>query len=1174
MNQPPLVSIIITAQIPIWLNEALQSALAQDYTNCEIIIIDHSNEKFVAKCVQPYLKQAGHKINFLTTGAGYYKAAEQAIRTSRGAYVKFMTDAEVLAPDCVNKMLCALVKHPQAVLAVAKRKLISPLGTPLPDNISTAALLSEMSLMDGKDVLRYQTSLNYNLLGELGATLIPRAQLVSLMPKREALFSINGKVHSDVSALALYCKLLPKGDIIWLPESLCAIRESDVYSQPHQRDSKEHVVEQRKRINDFICTSAWFKQMSSPREQISVCLASQPQQRAQKDLRTSQQHHLSLNTLSQWLSTRTLEPFQQQYLDQIGQQLSTPVSLAIIINAAESTAAQLESTLVSVKKFDSALLTLETVVIGLSDEENQSAQNILSNENYIISVNKFISDSQAEWFIFVDAGTIFHLSGLIALSTHLLSTKGMLAVYADEFFFIQGEPAGIAFRPDCNLDMLLSSPKTMSQHWLFQRELLLAAEGLDPTAGQSAELDLILKLIVSQGLNCIGHVAEPLLTAQLKKRDIALDAQLIQRHLHHRGYSDAEIDLDQFHNYRLRYNHSLTPKVSIIILASASLPVLITCVTSLMEKTRYQPYELLIVADNECSAERDAWLDAISTVDPQLIRVLHYGHAFNHGAMANLAASQASGDYLLFLHSELAITDGEWLKLLMNHGQRPEVGIVGGKQLSADNKIRHAGYILGANGAAGDVFRGYDDSQSSAMARLHIDQNYSAVSGDFMLVRQTVFNDLGGFDSQNLLFDDVDLCLRAREIGYLVVWTPYARILRSAGRKSRFNGESPHASAKMKQLEEDKLFKRWMPLIANDPAYNANLSLRSRNFDLGADSRLSWQPTRRDEVPQIFVNHADTAGCGHYRMLKPFAAMEEAGIAQGKNGLTLLNISELAQFQPDSLIIQRRYSPAFHNWIERVGNLSNVFKVFELDDYIIELPEKHNNRKNFNADVKEQLRKSLSFFDRFVVSTEPLAEALSEFHPDIRVVKNCLPVDWWGNLHSLRQQGRKPRVGWAGGSSHQGDLEMIADVVKALANEVEWVFMGMCPDKLRPYVHEFHTGVDISLYPAKLASLDLDLALAPVEDNIFNICKSHLRLMEYGACAIPVICSDVECYRNTDLPVTRVQNRLSDWIEAIRMHLADRDESERVGLELQSRLRQEWMLNRKNVTNWLAAWRP
>ena len=118
---------------------------------------------------------------------------------------------------------------------------------------------------------------------------------------------------------------------------------------------------------------------------------------------------------------------------------------------------------------------------------------------------------------------------------------------------------------------------------------------------------------------------------------------------------------------------------------------------------------------------------------------------------------------------------------------------------------------------------------------------------------------------------------------------------------------------------------------------------------------------------------------------------------------------------------------------------------------------------------------------------------------------------------------------------------MIVEVVRTLAGEVEWVFMGMCPDALQPYVHEFHPGVAIADYPNRLAALDLDLALAPLEDNLFNRCKTNLRQLEYGACGYPVVCSDIDPFRDSGLPVTLVRNRTDDWLQAIRMHLADPD---------------------------------
>ncbi|WWG64875.1 hypothetical protein VRB21_17030 [Pseudomonas poae] len=208
-----------------------------------------------------------------------------------------------------------------------------------------------------------------------------------------------------------------------------------------------------------------------------------------------------------------------------------------------------------------------------------------------------------------------------------------------------------------------------------------------------------------------------------------------------------------------------------------------------------------------------------------------------------------------------------------------------------------------------------------------------------------------------------------------------------------------------------------------------------------------------------------------------------------------------------------------------------------------------------------------------MVSTQPLANALKGYNADIRVMENRLPAQWWSGLRSLRQQGHKPRVGWAGGSSHGADLQVIAEVVRELAGEVDWVFMGMCPPALRPFVHEFHGGVNIDQYPARLAALNLDLALAPLEDNFFNACKSNLRLLEYGACALPVICSDILCYRG-DFPVTRVKNRSRDWIAAIREHLAEPDASAAAGDALHRVILDKWMLREDNLLAWREAWLP
>jgi glycosyltransferase involved in cell wall biosynthesis len=222
--------------------------------------------------------------------------------------------------------------------------------------------------------------------------------------------------------------------------------------------------------------------------------------------------------------------------------------------------------------------------------------------------------------------------------------------------------------------------------------------------------------------------------------------------------------------------------------------------------------------------------------------------------------------------------------------------------------------------------------------------------------------------------------------------------------------------------------------------------------------------------------------------------------------------------------------------------------------------------------VPAVVKRGISLCDRVVVSTHALGNALSSMHHDIRVVPNMLAPHLWTGRRAQRRTSFKPRVGWGGGTSHGGDLEVIAQVIRELADEVDWVFFGMCPQELRPYLKEFHAAVSLEAYPAKLSSLNLDLALAPLEYHIFNDCKSNLRLLEYGACGYPVICTDTEAYRGY-LPCTRLTaNTTEEWLEAIRMHLADPQASYRMGDELHDVVMRDFMLRGDNLQYWVNGW--
>ncbi|WDM87923.1 glycosyltransferase [Pseudomonas asiatica] len=793
----------------------------------------------------------------------------------------------------------------------------------------------------------------------------------------------------------------------------------------------------------------------------------------------------------------------------------------------------------------------------------------LDPEQPLRSIEQALREDEADWFMLVEAGSEFTPSGLLIAALDLLAAPDCRAVYGDQVVREQSGEMGAVLRPDLNLDLLLSLPAAIAGHWLFNRQVWLDMGGFRQEAGKAFELDYILRLIESAGFEGLGHISEPLLISDARPlRDCPDEREVIQRHLQARGFSQARIGSRLPGRYDLDYGAPGDVPVSILILLQGkSTERAQRCVESILEKTAYRNYEVLLLALDNASSAVNSWLDGVARLGTDAIRCMRFPAGTTPVAMRNQAAGQARGDFLLWLDEGAAVLDNDWLQQMLNHGMRQEVGVVGAKLVAGDATISHAGFVLGLNGPVGEAFVGQPMDAPGYLQRLQVDQNYVAVSGKCLLVNKGLFLEAGGFDETPELqrWTDVDLCLRLYRGGYLNVWTSRVQLLLSE------DAASPASTA-----EEDALYDRWLPALARDPFYNPNFSLSSTNGFGLAPAPLSWRPLSSwKPLPTILAYAADSQGCGNYRVIQPLETLNREGLAEGMLSESLLTLTELERYQPDSIVLQRQVDDEQIECMRRMQAFSRAFKVFELDDYLPNLPMKSVHKAHMPKDILRSIRRGLAYVDRFVVSTQPLAEAFAGLHDDIQVVQNTLDTRYWKDLKALRRQSRKPRVGWAGGASHTGDLEVIADVVKELANEVEWVFFGMCPDKLRPYVHEYYEGVSIEQYPAMLAKMNLDLALAPVEQNLFNECKSNLRLLEYGACGFPVIASDVRCYQGYhDLPVTLVKNRFRGWVDAIRMHIADLDATAKAGDALRNAVLGGWMLEGDNLASWRKAWLP
>lgn len=803
-------------------------------------------------------------------------------------------------------------------------------------------------------------------------------------------------------------------------------------------------------------------------------------------------------------------------------------------------------------------------------------------DDWIAGFNALAADDSADWLLPIFAGDALPEHALLVLAEYVTAHTDLACCYTDEDILAEGGSDQPLFKPDLNLDMLRSYPY-IGRTLAMRREALVALGGLQAPLDPLAHYDFVFRAIEQYGLGAVGHVAEVLYhggrphTGWLASEAVqALAPTVVAAHLDRLNVAHEMLPGALPGVSRVRYLHERQPPLSIIIPTRDQLPMLNGLIDSLLAKTGYRNYELLIVDNDSQDPAACAYLDGIERLNNPQLRVLRWPHPFNYSAINNFAAAQARGEYLILLNNDTAVLHEDWIEALLNHAQRPEVGIVGAKLHYPDGRIQHAGVVLGLRGPADHPFIGEAMDTPGYMHRLQVDQNYTAVTAACLMIRKSVYEEVGGLDEQDfkVSYNDVDLCLKVHQAGYLAVWTPYARLMHE-GSVSQNKVDTTAHEAKRKRFEGEQhaMYRKWLPLLARDPAYNRNLSLAGNGFDLDTSRSLAWQPFQQPRLPRLYCIAADSQGCGHYRIRQPFQAMQREGLAGGMIAPVHLLPVPMERFAPSAIVLQRQLTDAQISAMRNYRDFSQAFKVYELDDYLPNLPLKSVHRSHLPKDILKSLRKAVALTDRFVVSTEPLAEQFAGLHPDIRVVANRLPLGWWGELQSTRRQTSKPRVGWAGGSGHRGDLELIADVVRDLADEVEWVFFGMCPEKLRPYVHEFHDGVPIEQYPAKLASLDLDLALAPLEDNLFNACKSNLRLLEYGVCGFPVICSDIVSYRG-DLPVTRVRNRYKEWTDAIRTHIADRDATARMGDALREAVRRDWMLTGENLVAWRDAWLP
>lgn len=416
-------------------------------------------------------------------------------------------------------------------------------------------------------------------------------------------------------------------------------------------------------------------------------------------------------------------------------------------------------------------------------------------------------------------------------------------IYSDEDRIdASGQRFAPSFKPDWNPDLLRNQP-FLGRLTVYRTSLLREVGGWRAGLNGLEDWDLALRASAAVPDAHIRHVPHVLYhtcaatprVAESACASGAIARQIVSEHLQRLG-AVAEVDETADGRVRIRYAVGTPPPlVSIIIPTRNGLDLLQRCVAGLRESTDYPNLEVLIVDNQSDDPATLAYLGEVQT-QPH-IRVLRFDEPFNFSAVNNYAAARAHGAILALLNNDVQVTSRDWLFEMVGHALRREVGAVGAKLYYPDGRIQHAGVILGLGKLAGHAYRGLPEPEPGPDTRTFFVQNLSAVTAACLVLRAEIYRAMGGLDvSLPVAYGDVDLCLRLRQRGYRIVWTPHAQ---------GYHWESAtrgldHSLRKVRRLRREQalMLQRWGAALDADPAYNPNLTLAAPGFALAFPPRV------------------------------------------------------------------------------------------------------------------------------------------------------------------------------------------------------------------------------------------------------------------------------------------------------------------------------------------------
>jgi O-antigen biosynthesis protein len=442
--------------------------------------------------------------------------------------------------------------------------------------------------------------------------------------------------------------------------------------------------------------------------------------------------------------------------------------------------------------------------------------------------NRGLELAAGEWIGFLDHDDLIEPDALFEHVKWLQNHRDADLIYSDEDKITEEGLESPIFKPDWAPDYFLSC-NYICHFTLVRAAVLEEVGGFRSEFDGAQDYDLFLRII--ERTTRVDHIPRVLYHWR-RSRDSTADnirrkpgsletgRLALEGHLERQAVR-GHVTVDwRTHAYWIKRDLIEAKPISIIIPMRDRVDLVARCVESITRETNYAPYEIILV-DND--SQTDEARDYLASVRH---RVLQYHGPFNFSAINNFAVEQTESPWLLFLNNDTEAIDGDWLTIMAEHIQRLEVGAVGPRLLYPDETVQHGGIVVGVGGIAEHAFRGFPAEAPGVCRQLQVTRNYSAVTGACLLTRRDVFQKVHGFDEERLpvTFSDVDLCLKIRRAGYLVVYTPFARL---------YHHESGTRRRTVEPMETGVMRERWAALLEEDPYYNPNLSRDRADFSLG-----------------------------------------------------------------------------------------------------------------------------------------------------------------------------------------------------------------------------------------------------------------------------------------------------------------------------------------------------